>query len=79
MRSVLVGLVAGIAVVGAVLFFLRHQWQPVQDAVPDASTQAGPPAATEPTTASAPRDVYKPDGSFDRGPGCAGGHLTRFQ
>jgi hypothetical protein len=55
MRSILLGLVAGIAVVGAVLFFLRHQEQPpAHEAGTDASTQTGPPAATDPATTNAP-------------------------
>jgi hypothetical protein len=55
MRSILLGLAAGIAVVGAVLFFMRHQDQPpAHEAGTDASTQTAPPPATAPATTSAP-------------------------
>jgi serine/threonine-protein kinase len=57
-RSVLLGLVAGLAIVGGVLFFMRHQGQPPSshDVTPDtSSTQAAAPApASEPNATIAP-------------------------
>ncbi len=55
-RSLLLGLLAGIAVVGGVLFFMRHQGPPLsRDAVPDASNQSVSPApATNPAATTAP-------------------------
>jgi len=69
-RSVLLGLAAGLAVVGGVLFFMRHQGQPPSshDVTPDtSSTQAAAPAAaSDPNTTIAASPVPPPAVAADR-------------
>ncbi|HEV2201823.1 MAG TPA: protein kinase [Bryobacteraceae bacterium] len=62
LRSVLLGLVAGIAVVGGVLFFMRQARQP---AAPDATSEVatatpGSPSSSTPAETSAPTPAANP-------------------